>query len=592
MRVKLAALLASAALAWAQSIQSPSLQQYLTARQVGAQQMLSGVAYVNIPPPTFGTQVLTVEDMECHYGAPQGGSGASAYCGRGLTIPYYFTVQEGENMVDWIRAAGFTHAAVNVDLAMFVDATGGSATAQYVFTTVMSYAQSVGLGIILKPSYTGSGTNTWTACGQTGGQSITSGSATGTHITFNMASTPGYAVGETVTVAGTTPSGYDGTYIVSSFTGTSVTVSSGVSLGSLSGGTMFGQDAIHLAACVTTPISTLLIGGTTKCTGDAVGCSPVEYLANVLQPVRFTVVTEPTTQNGSLGLNGASTGSGTDWAAYGSTLASQVVVQSPNTKIGFALSRFDNSTSHTALQQGITAASQAITGGASTSVYATVDVAYTGGILVGRKVTVTGVTPSPYNGTYVVTSVAPNTSVTMTNPNNPGPWSSGGTLTSPLNYAAYDVYSDDPGNTINGLGLQQQFWQSDQAAGLETIWGEMWVPSWSPGGMVAGGSNSYEGQGNCDWNTYGINRLSLTSMSVYASSQGMTELDMFSGAYAGVVCIYQAPNNHNDCTTCAFYELAVANALTNPAQRSPLFYVLQSLIRWFPLIAPGIPLPI
>jgi len=358
MRTATVVALSVAAVASAQTL-SPSLQQFLSGRQVGAQQLLSGVTNFNIPAPAFGTQVLTVENLQCHYGANQGGSGLTAYCGQGSN---YFTVQQGENMVDWIKAAGFTHAVVNVDLPMFVDSTGTNATARTVFTTVMSYAASVGLGVVLKPSYSGSNMNTWTACGQTGGQSITGGSSTFSHITFDMASTPGYIAGETVTVAGTTPGAYNTSFTVSSVTGTSVTVSSTLNLGAPSGGTMVGQDAIHLAACVTTPLSTLLIGGTTKCTGDAVGCSAAEYLANIYQPARFTVVTEPTTQDANLGLNISTTGTPAYWAAYGSTLAAQVVVQSPSTRVGFALSRLDSSATHTAVQ-AMTAASQAIQGG-------------------------------------------------------------------------------------------------------------------------------------------------------------------------------------------------------------------------------------
>jgi hypothetical protein len=140
-------------------------------------------------------------------------------------------------------------------------------------------------------------------------------------------------------------------------------------------------------------------------------------------------------------------------------------------------------------------------------------------------------------------------------------------------HGGYDVYTDDPGNTVNGLGLQQQYWQSDQAIGLETTWGEMWVEAWSPGGTVTGSQTTYEGGGNCDWNTYGQNRLSLTAMAIYAAANGMTEIDRFTAAYAGVVCVYNGPAQPqtDDCLTCLNYVEAVAGALTSPAQRTPLF---------------------
>jgi hypothetical protein len=216
---------------------------------------------------------------------------------------------------------------------------------------------------------------------------------------------------------------------------------------------------------------------------------------------------------------------------------------------------------------------------------------------VGGNVTITGASPSTCNGTFKVTSIVTNMSVAINNTNNPGACS-GGTLTSPPAFGGYDVYTDDPGNTVNGLGLQQQYWQSDQAMGLETIWSEMWIPTWNAGGTIGGTLTGWEGVGNCDWTTYGIHRLSLAPMVIYGAANGMTEIDMFSAAYAGVVCVYAAPTTlfppTKDCLTCDAYAEAVATALgssTVAAQRTPLFYVLQSLIRWFPMIA-GQPLPI
>jgi hypothetical protein len=77
MRTATVVALSVAAVASAQTL-SPSLQQFLSGRQVGAQQLLSGVTNFNIPAPAFGTQVLTVENLQCHYGANQGGSGLTA----------------------------------------------------------------------------------------------------------------------------------------------------------------------------------------------------------------------------------------------------------------------------------------------------------------------------------------------------------------------------------------------------------------------------------------------------------------------------------------------------------------------------------
>jgi hypothetical protein len=61
----------------------------------------------------------------------------------------------------------------------------------------------------------------------------------------------------------------------------------------------------------------------------------------------------------------------------------------------------------------------------------------------------------------------------------------------------------------------------------------------------------------------------------------MTEIDMYSAAYAGVLCQYDIPAfpDMNLCVICNTYAEAVATALTGgvggAAQRTPLFYVLQ-----------------
>lgn len=47
---------------------------------------------------------------------------------------------------------------------------------------------------------------------------------------------------------------------------------------------------------------------------------------------------------------------------------------------------------------------------------------------VGQQITVTGVTPSGYNGTYTIVSIPTNNTLTVANAVNPGTWSSGGTI--------------------------------------------------------------------------------------------------------------------------------------------------------------------
>lgn len=603
MNVKLAAFLVIASVAAAQT-PTPSLQQYLTARQVGAQQLFSSILNSPLPQPVFGTQILAIQATQCHYNSQTGGSGQNAFCGA-EPMHTIFSVQQGENMVDWMLAAGFTNAAVNVDLPMFIDNLGNSIAARGVFNSVLAYAQSKGMAIVLKPTYGGTQLATWTVCMPVAGQTITGGSSTASTITFNVAATNVcgsgttgcyYAGGTLSTSTTTTPAALAGmNFTIASVTSTPVKVNSTLNVAP-TGGTTIGWSVSTLQTCVTAENTMLKVGGTTACSGFGTGCSPGAFLAATYSPKRYTVVNEPVTENPLLGVTFASlTGTSAQWKAYGSATAAQVVANSPATKVGFALSRLDNIMNEHTMMQGITVASQTPAGGSSTASGTTINVSSTAGIQVGRNVTVAGASPSGCNGTFTVTSIVTNTSVTMNNTSNPGSCS-GGTLTSPPAYGAYDVYTDDPGNTINGLGLEQQNWQSDQAAGLETIWSEMWIPAWSPGGEVGGTQTNYEGIGNCDWTTYGINRLSLGSLAVFGAANGMTEIDMFSAAYAGVACVYASPGfpASNDCVTCAPYVEAVATALGSSsvaAQRTPLFYVLQNLIRWFP-IAAGQPLPL
>jgi hypothetical protein len=159
-----------------------------------------------------------------------------------------------------------------------------------------------------------------------------------------------------------------------------------------------------------------------------------------------------------------------------------------------------------------------------------------------------------------------------------------------LQYVGQDVYSDDIWNTTNGLGVQAIMIAGAQGAGLETMFSEMWSPSWSPATLTAGDGNAYEGAGNCDWRLYDVDRQELTALSMWAAGSGITEIQFFDASTVGAACVYNGTLSSGvDRIANQTYATAVANG---SLQRTPLFYFLQSLIKWFPVIQAGAPLPI
>lgn len=166
-----------------------------------------------------------------------------------------------------------------------------------------------------------------------------------------------------------------------------------------------------------------------------------------------------------------------------------------------------------------------------------------------------------------------------------------------VQYVGQDVYTDDIWNTSNGLGAQASMISTAQSGGYETIFSEMWSTAWAPSTGISTDTSAYEGAGNCDWRLYDRDRQDVTALAIWAAANGITEVQFFSAADAATVCIYQAPGSGKDSTNSAFYASAAATASApsiNPTmtQRTPTFYFLQSLIRWFPTFPAGVPLPI
>jgi hypothetical protein len=86
-----------------------------------------------------------------------------------------------------------------------------------------------------------------------------------------------------------------------------------------------------------------------------------------------------------------------------------------------------------------------ITGGSSTATTITVNLASTTNFYVGAAVVVSGATPAGYNvSSATVTAVAPGSSITYSSTNNPGAWTSGGTIACACGNQTNDALSANP----------------------------------------------------------------------------------------------------------------------------------------------------
>jgi len=130
--------------------------------------------------------------------------------------------------------------------------------------------------------------------------------------------------------------------------------------------------------------------------------------------------------------------------------------------------------------------------------------------------------------------------------------------------------------------------------GLRVLFTESWLPSWGPSGQVVGDTNAYEGAGNCDWQTFDLVRQTLSATTMWASANGLSEVNFFSAADAATACVYGGFNNGNDrITPPSTYLATVAGAtISSTALRTKTFYWLQQLINnWAAVVASGQPLP-
>lgn len=268
--------------------------------------------------------------------------------------------------------------------------------------------------------------------------------------TFTTTANHGFEIGNTIVVTGATPVGYNGTYtILSTPTTTSFTVAMVSAPGAwTSGGTITRTVyAVYLGAWAT------LIAPPTAATMPATGWIKIKELHNG----RF--------------------GTGTLTIQGGTTPAARAI--SPEIRgwievVGGELST--TPATHTIPRVGkftVTgdwfypvSAPFALAAGTSwagnVSSYTT---AAAHGLAIGTVVTITGSTPSGYNGTYTVVTVPTTTSFTVAQVTNPGAWSSGG--------AGY--------GTIETNGVAQQTIQlPGTAAGTGSFYPGVWIESATP----------------------------------------------------------------------------------------------------------------
>ena len=241
-----------------------------------------------------------------------------------------------------------------------------------------------------------------------------------TDITITTSTAHGYGVGQTVVIAGVTPSGYNGTWVTKlGTTGTTLIVTIGSNPGAITvAGTVKGSAQVSV-----TPLSTGTTGVVIKAQAsqvnnllefqDSTGAVNTRVLPN--GDVSFG--TSPVFRSGG----GASFSLGSTFAiqpqgnnlvqlqvkAGGSGQGASDLVQIINNAGTVIGGRNVNGQIYT----GTTTPLTAQVGGATTATSgdgttATVTLTVAPNVAVGDRITVAGITPTGYNGTYIVTAVS------------------------------------------------------------------------------------------------------------------------------------------------------------------------------------------
>ena len=175
----------------------------------------------------------------------------------------------------------------------------------------------------------------------------------------------------------------------------------------------------------------------------------------------------------------------------------------------------------------------------------------------------------------------------------------------PLNNLVYvggDEYTTDITNnaagTGGGMGSLALILAAASALKYRTLFTESWLPSWSPAGGSPTDENAFEGTGNCDWQTFDLIRQTLMATSMWASANGLSEVNFFSAANTSTICVYGGIGNGNDKlvnagSASSYLPDVAAATVSSTQQRTKTFYWLQQLMNnWMAVVTSGQQLPI
>jgi hypothetical protein len=265
---------------------------------------------------------------------------------------------------------------------------------------------------------------------------ITGASGNGTTVTLTFPATTEFAVGTSINVSGIIPYAYNGTYVVTASTTTSVSYTSATTAAYVSGGAIGGGGTLTV------------ILDRTRISRDL---TPQTTLASTSVKFQTTLGSNQVivTDVGSSTDNYDSVYIKTQVAVGGIVLFGLYQVYNPggsaNTYSIYATDRTGNPDNalFTTVASPISA-----TGASGTGTYATVTFATSYTFPVGSVVNITGINPSGYNGNYVVYSSTP-TSVTFLNTTTAA-YVSGGSLN---NYGDVPLYTATAGSDFVNVTL-------------------------------------------------------------------------------------------------------------------------------------------
>lgn len=242
------------------------------------------------------------------------------------------------------------------------------------------------------------------------GGATTAASGTGTTATITTTSAHNLAVGDRVTVAGITPTGYNGTYIVTAVGSTTTFSYSNTTTGAqtVAGTVSVDAQASFTARSAATPA--LLVRGNGFATDLARWLTSSGSLAVGINPYGSVTV------NASANTFRSDNPANYVLRTIGATnqLGDPLQIQnSSNTVLGGRNANaqiFSGSSSSIAIAVG-----GATTAASGTGTAATITTTSAHGLAIGDRVTIAGVIPAGYNGTYIVTAVPTTTTLTYAN---------------------------------------------------------------------------------------------------------------------------------------------------------------------------------